>query len=1243
MVTSAAHAKTSSAKYRYSWFRDVRPFWLLNNIKIYIQVARSKRLFKRHAQSPNIMATPQHLQNNVNSDKSEDAGNNTAATDANPRVMNSNTNTSKSQANTVAATTPGATPVTSNSLSTGNLDKDPLFSYHALDESMNEADLQALRAGEDGEEDFPSLFWDYMDDSNSNINLSNGNLYANGVIDAVLNTSLNAGPLPSLNAGALEPPPASAGPACNGTHPTPSPSSTIKYETSLVQNPLQPNATAASGLFTGSTTSNVATGPGTNIGGVGGTPIAPAPATLGVILNGGVNAVTPTPAPAVNFDFSAPGFLAELAQQIAANGAANNQSNLNMNFAAPVQQAFLPNVNVGNAGVGNLNVANGNVGLVNVAGVNNYPFLLPSMVNLANGPTNGTPVAPVTGAPSGAPDSNAPGPESASSTTNATSAPVTGAPYTSSPVLLSNVWNAAAATPVGALANNPNATASSTNSSQGPVTSQPQALAPTNSTHSLQAANGNGTTSSSSVTSNNRSLSNLAAQSNAQFYGLPPPPSTLGIQSIPPGMSLTTQQAQQLQATQQNVFLQQIQQPQQQQQQQQQQQTHQQQIRQQFDSLMSLNLATAGAMPPPQQQMQMRTISNAAQAGTQILPMPQGGGGGAAQSQVIPQTPTSTDGAVLANPGQVPQHNDSSSTNPGANAPASSSNLRRPPLAPNTSVPGNRKRSVTRTITNILPATSNFISSSDTDESHTAKGAGTGGKKRKVVVKTRKGSDVSIVPTVTTATNGLGGGLGVNVAVPLGLTVSNMPFGSLASAVSMGNSAPSHNGMMPTNITSMPNVKSRATSGPVGKKRKVTSGMNKVTSNDSNKKCEELADGADMEMTEEERQLANRLRNREHARNTRARKKAYLETLKSTLEELCQERDTDASERARAASLLLEMQKTRTDVLLHFFALRANNETRRQLWASILEESVTTVMPVTPYRSFPASEVQVSKCQRTVMGVDGMIADASSLHVLLNSLVDRSRFPEGKVKFQYTLVAEEAVVSGNQMMARWSMTTINARSLGSRREVSKMGMLCARFSSAHKIVSLEIMFDVMAFMLQLKQGTNLQAFTVVPNTVHTCHGPFGDAAMVMTLAERPYTIVQVNSQWEKMTGWKAEDVVGKASCKILQGEKTEKNELEELMGNIRYKRPSFTVLTNYTRGHDKSFRNFLTLYPLSTDSKITHYVGLTTHKTWLDGGTNDTKGKKDQLAKAEDSDSTPKSTDPSSCKAKAEANGVKTS
>jgi PAS domain S-box-containing protein len=345
-------------------------------------------------------------------------------------------------------------------------------------------------------------------------------------------------------------------------------------------------------------------------------------------------------------------------------------------------------------------------------------------------------------------------------------------------------------------------------------------------------------------------------------------------------------------------------------------------------------------------------------------------------------------------------------------------------------------------------------------------------------------------------------------------------------------------------------------------------------------------------MTEAEKVKANRDRNREHARNTRLRKKAYLEKLKTTVDELCRERDSLVSERASTANLLVEMHNTRTEVLMSFFALRTANEKRRKLWSSILDESCfACVMPVTPYRSFPASEVQVSKCLRTIMGIDGMMADTASLHVLLDTLVDRSKYPYDKINFRYTLVTEEAVVAGNQMMARWVMTTTNAVLCGAKMEVTKQGMLCCKFNSAHKIIGLELMFDVMAFMLQLKQAAGSDGFSVIPNTVQTCQRSF-DKPMVVTLAEPPYTIIQANQLWMDMTGYTAEDVVGKASCSILQSSDMEKKALKNMMQEIRYKRPASAMLVNTTKSGE-IFSNFLVVFPLSTDSRITYFLGLT--------------------------------------------------
>jgi PAS domain S-box-containing protein len=137
-------------------------------------------------------------------------------------------------------------------------------------------------------------------------------------------------------------------------------------------------------------------------------------------------------------------------------------------------------------------------------------------------------------------------------------------------------------------------------------------------------------------------------------------------------------------------------------------------------------------------------------------------------------------------------------------------------------------------------------------------------------------------------------------------------------------------------------------------------------------------------------------------------------------------------------------------------------------------------------------------------------------------------------------------------------------------------------------------------MLQVKMAMGFENFNdvAIPNTVQTCQKQY-DYPMVMTLADRPYTIVQVNERWENLTGYTGAEVVGKRSCSILQGPDTGREDLEHLMSPLLFKRPSCGMLTNYTKNR-RRYRSYITLYPLSTDSTVSHYFGLTTFVQWID-------------------------------------------
>ena len=129
-----------------------------------------------------------------------------------------------------------------------------------------------------------------------------------------------------------------------------------------------------------------------------------------------------------------------------------------------------------------------------------------------------------------------------------------------------------------------------------------------------------------------------------------------------------------------------------------------------------------------------------------------------------------------------------------------------------------------------------------------------------------------------------------------------------------------------------------------------------------------------------------RAKNREHAKNTRMRKKNYIETLKENIKNISTTRDTRDRERKTALTRLADQVElshhqssaqqhfltpspnlstfspsaqtlTRKKNISAFFNYRASIETSAEVWNSVLESDFTCVMPVTPYRSFPPYQV----------------------------------------------------------------------------------------------------------------------------------------------------------------------------------------------------------------------------------------------------------------------------------------------
>ena len=188
-------------------------------------------------------------------------------------------------------------------------------------------------------------------------------------------------------------------------------------------------------------------------------------------------------------------------------------------------------------------------------------------------------------------------------------------------------------------------------------------------------------------------------------------------------------------------------------------------------------------------------------------------------------------------------------------------------------------------------------------------------------------------------------------------------------------------------------------------------------------------------LTADERARQNRDRNREHARNTRLRKKAYVEELKRTLTELVTARDATEIEKRHEKQRELEVREVRYRVMEEFLKLRARGSELNLLarWVAILEEGFTFTLPKTGYRDMvqPQLSRQVSTSSvaggvtepivdptlQVLQGATECFEDASKLAAFLQTLT------AGSIIQSYNCDRKKFMMDGINAMLEWTWTS----------------------------------------------------------------------------------------------------------------------------------------------------------------------------------------------------------------------------
>lgn len=104
----------------------------------------------------------------------------------------------------------------------------------------------------------------------------------------------------------------------------------------------------------------------------------------------------------------------------------------------------------------------------------------------------------------------------------------------------------------------------------------------------------------------------------------------------------------------------------------------------------------------------------------------------------------------------------------------------------------------------------------------------------------------------------------------------------------------------------------------------------------------------------------------------------------------------------------------------------------------------------------------------------------------------------------------DAVLSEDALMCRWEARTVNAIQAGCAQDILIHGILWATFSAYNKLQYLELSFDVMSCMQQLRRSSGRSDFSIIPNTYPLALESVNDAR-VITECVPPFRIVHVSS------------------------------------------------------------------------------------------------------------------------------------
>ena len=202
-----------------------------------------------------------------------------------------------------------------------------------------------------------------------------------------------------------------------------------------------------------------------------------------------------------------------------------------------------------------------------------------------------------------------------------------------------------------------------------------------------------------------------------------------------------------------------------------------------------------------------------------------------------------------------------------------------------------------------------------------------------------------------------------------------------------------------------------------------------------------------------------------------------------------------------------------------------------------------------------------------------------------------------RIRGSYHVNEDDMILMDDILMCPFIFRSEDAVLCGALAECTMPGMLRTHFSSRNKLKSIEMVYDAMGFMQQLERASgNEGSAHIIPGSLEMALSPNTSDALVITLAESPFLIVNINELWTRMTGYTQMEVEGREYLSLVEGEGTVP-EAGDRLGKPKHKleevakgRCACSTNIHYDK-QGRDYIEFVCSYPLTNASnEVTHLL-----------------------------------------------------